>query len=114
MSKYFLSRIAEQDIDEIITYIAQENPKAAMKFLDSLYESMSLLVMNPQIGHRRTDITDKPVLFWSFKWHYLIIYKNSSPMEIVRILSGYRDIAGLLVQQYVGLEEAETLSVSDR
>ncbi|MBS0351120.1 MAG: type II toxin-antitoxin system RelE/ParE family toxin [Proteobacteria bacterium] len=50
MSKYFLSHIAEQDIDEIITYIAQENPKSALKFLDSLYESMDLLAMNQQIG----------------------------------------------------------------
>lgn len=33
---YFLSPEAENDIDEIITFIAQENPKAAHTFLDSL------------------------------------------------------------------------------
>lgn len=34
---YFLSHIAEQDIDEIITYIAQENTQAAYDFVDTLY-----------------------------------------------------------------------------
>jgi len=33
---YYLSSEAERDIDEIITYIAQENPTAAHKFLDAL------------------------------------------------------------------------------
>lgn len=43
MKEYFLSAIAEQDIDEIISYIAQENANAALTFLDSLYESMNML-----------------------------------------------------------------------
>ncbi len=99
MNKYFLSDAAEQDVDEILTYIAKENHDAALKFLNALYECMDLLAINPQIGHVREDITDKPVLFWTFKWHYLIIYKNSSPIEIIRILSGYRDISGLMNRQ---------------
>jgi plasmid stabilization system protein ParE len=32
---YYLSPEAEHDIDEIVTYIAQENPTAAHTFLDS-------------------------------------------------------------------------------
>lgn len=48
-------------------------------------------------GHKREDLTDKPVRFWPFKRRYLIIYIDHSLIEIVRILSGYRDIAGLLV-----------------
>lgn len=96
MKEYFLSQIAEQDVDEIISYIAQENPKAAFKFLDALYETMNLLAENPLMGHKREDLTYHPVRFWTFKWHYLIVYKNGSPIEIVRILSGYRDISNLL------------------
>jgi plasmid stabilization system protein ParE len=72
---YYLSHEGENDIDEIITYIAQENPLAAHKFLDSLYDAMEKLSDNPYLGHSREDLTDKPVKFWSFKWHYLIIYK---------------------------------------
>jgi plasmid stabilization system protein ParE len=94
--QYVLSFAAEQDIDEIITYIAQENPIAAKKFLDALFESMDRLSEFPDLGHLREDLTDKAVKFWPFKWHYPIIYKASSPIEIVRVLSGFRDIVNLI------------------
>lgn len=96
MKNYFLSHIAEQDIDEIVSYIANENPNAALKLLDALYEAMDNLAENPLLGHKREDLTDKPVRFWPFKWHYLIIYSDEEPIEIVRVLSGYRDITSLL------------------
>ena|SRR3990167_2464528 len=95
-SSYYLSPIAEQDIDEVITYIAQENSAAAHKFLDALYDAMEKLSDNPYLGHLREDLTDKPVKFWTFRWHYLIIYKPIFPLEIVRVLSGYRDIINLI------------------
>lgn len=38
-SRCFLSPIAEQDIDEIITYLAQKNPVIAKNFLDVLFSS---------------------------------------------------------------------------
>jgi plasmid stabilization system protein ParE len=36
---YYLSPAAEQDIDEVITYLAGENPTAAHTFLDALYDA---------------------------------------------------------------------------
>ncbi len=89
---YYLSLDAEQNIEEIITYMAQDNPKIAHDFLDLLYNIMSQLAENPDLGHLREDLTNKPVKFWTFKWHYLVIYKPVAPIEIVRVLSGYRDI----------------------
>lgn len=96
MSHYFLSQEAEEDIDEIVSYMAYENPTIALKFLDRLYQSMERLADNPMMGHKRQDLSEKPVRFCPFKWHYLIIYKDISPIEIVRVLSGYRDIARLV------------------
>lgn len=93
---YFISLAVEQDIDEIVTYLAKESKQAAFKLLDHLYEAMDKLAENPMLGHYREDLTDKPVRFWPFKWHYLIVYKDCSPIEIVRVLSGYRDILNLL------------------
>ena len=91
-----LSVVAEQDIDEIITYLAQENPAVAQNFLDALFDAMNNLAEYPELGHLREDLTDRPVKFWPFKWHYLIIYKPTSPLEIVRVLSGFRDIINLI------------------
>lgn len=95
-SRCVLSVVAEQDIDEIITYLAQENPVVAQKFLDALFDAMDKLAEYPELGHLREDLTDRPVKFWPFKWHYLIIYKPASPLEIVRVLSGFRDIISLI------------------
>jgi plasmid stabilization system protein ParE len=95
-SKYYLSRAAEDDIDEIISYLASENHVAAHTFLDSVYDAMEKLADNPHLGHLREDLTNKNVKFWTFKWHYLIIYKPTSPLEVVRILSGFRDIINIM------------------
>jgi len=95
-SSIFLSPAAEKDIDEVVTYLAQENPVAAHTFLDSIMDAMEKLSDHPDIGHLREDLTDKPIKFWTFKWHYLIIYKPNPPIEIVRVLSGFRDIINLI------------------
>jgi plasmid stabilization system protein ParE len=96
VQKCYLSPSAEKDIDEIVTYIAEENPKAAHTFLDTLFDAMEKLTEYPDMGHFREDLTDRNVKFWPFKWHYLIIYKPEVPIEIVRVLSGYRDIIDLI------------------
>lgn len=95
-ASYFISPIAEQDIDEAITYLAKENPKAAHDFIDALYDSFEKLADNPALGHSREDLTKHAVRFLTFKWHYLVIYKPNKAIEIVRVLSGYRDIANIL------------------
>ena len=95
-SRCVLSVVAEQDIDEIITYLGQENSVVAQTFLDALFDALDNLAEYPELGHLREDLTDRPVKFWPFKWHYLIIYKPTSPLEIVRVLSGFRDIINLI------------------
>lgn len=56
-TNYVLSLIAEQDIDEAITYIAQENTQAAYDFVDALYESFEKLADSPYLGHVCEDLT---------------------------------------------------------
>jgi plasmid stabilization system protein ParE len=93
---YVVAPAAEADIDEIALYIATDNRAAADRFIDEVHATFRLLAENPHIGHVRTDLTDRPVRFWTVKRHYMIIYRDRSPIEIVRVLSGYRDIANLL------------------
>lgn len=97
MKNYLLSITAEKDLDDIVTYIAQDNPSAAVQLLEDIFRAMDMLAEHPSAGHMRNDFTDKPVRFWTVKYHYLIVYKDTNPIEIVRVLSGYRDIANLLL-----------------
>lgn len=93
---YVLSHIAEQDIDDLVTYIAQENKHAALDLVDALYDAFDKLAENPYLGHIREDLTKQPVRFWTFRWHYLIVYKPDKLLKIVRVLSGFRDISNLI------------------
>ncbi len=96
MADYFYSREARLDLLEIWEHIARDNVDAADRVEEEIQKSVSMLATNPALGHLRPDLTSKPVRFWSV-YSYLIIYDpNARPLEVVRILSGYRDVAALL------------------
>lgn len=47
------------------------------------------------MGHRRAEIRDERYRVWSVH-SYLIIYRpDTSPLNVVRIVSGYRDLKQL-------------------
>ncbi len=49
----------------------------------------------PGMGHKRRDLTNRDVLFWPVH-SYLITYQPSSPLRIVRVVHGRRDVKKLL------------------
>ncbi len=53
----------------------------------------------PGMGHRRSDLGDDSLRIWPV-FSYLIVYRpETNPLEIVRVVSGYRDLAPLLIGQ---------------
>jgi len=96
MADFFYSQEARDDLLEIWEFIARDNLDAADRVEQKIQEAVSLLARNPELGHVRRDLTSKPVRFWPL-FSYLIVYDPAArPLEVVRILSGYRDIAELL------------------
>lgn len=96
MADHFYSPEARLDLLEIWDYIAQDNPDAADRVEMAIEKAASMLALNPELGHFRRDLASKPVRFWPIH-SFLIIYDPATqPLEIVRILSGYRDVAALL------------------
>lgn len=87
---------AQEDLEEIIAYIAQDNLSAAYRVRKDLREAFKKLAEHPQIGHARADITDKAVRFWNVYSYHIIYDPKSSPLMVLRILSSYRDIEALL------------------
>lgn len=93
---YFITQPAEQDLVDIWDYIACDNEDAADKLIEKFFDVFIKLTENPYIGHKRKDLTNKKVLFWCLK-HYLIVYKvNTSNLDILRVLSSYRNIASII------------------
>ena len=75
-------------------YIADYSPSVADQFIDEIYDKCFLLTEAPEIGQQRDEllpgIRSIPVK------RYIIFYrKKGNKMEIVRVLSGYRDLETL-------------------
>lgn len=97
MTDYSVSPAALRDILEIVAYIKKRNSSAAHRQRDRFFEAFGKLAKRPRIGHTRDDLVPREVgvLFWPVGT-YLIIYRVAAPsIEIVRVLSGYRDIAAI-------------------
>ncbi len=90
-----LAQQARDDLIEIWLYIAADSPSAADIFIDYVYEQAKKLCSNSELGRKRdeliTGIRSLPVK------RYLIFYRiTKGNIEVVRVLSGYRDIDTLL------------------
>jgi plasmid stabilization system protein ParE len=94
--RYQLTPSARQDVDRITDFIAEDNVEAALRVHDALEEAFRHLAERPEMGHARADLTARPVRFWSV-YSYLIVYDPaSSPLTIVAVLHGARDVEHIL------------------
>lgn len=98
MSGYVLSAEADEDIFQIWCYLAEKaSVETANRVEAKLYEACALLAKTPGLGHKRFDFMKHPVLFFRVRpYSYLIVYRTKTPLEIVAVLHGKRNIAELL------------------
>ena len=60
------------------------------------FKAFEKLGGTPSMGHKRDDLTKYPLLFWPVG-SYLIIYRSDhTPIEIVAVTRGSRDIPAFL------------------
>jgi toxin ParE1/3/4 len=92
---------ADQDINDLFTYIAQDNLDAAIRFFDSTRMTFAQLARTPGIGNNCE--AKNPRLQGLRKWavkgfeKHLIFYSYSDEyMKVLRVLHGVRDIPTLL------------------
>jgi plasmid stabilization system protein ParE len=64
--------------------------------MERFFDAFEKLGTMPEMGHRREDLTPRLVRFWTID-RYMMIYKPEPlPIEIGRVLSGWRDLPTLL------------------
>jgi plasmid stabilization system protein ParE len=89
---YVLSAPATVDLEEIHRWIARDDPAAAVNVVTDLRDAMRRLATMPGLGHARDDLADETLRVWTVH-SYLVIYRpDTEPLQVVRVLSGYRDI----------------------
>lgn len=92
MSGYAFHPEAFADLDEIWEYIAADNIDAADEVLGDVHSTLRTLVASPHIGHRRLDLTGRPLRFHPVRDDYLIAYTpDESPLWIVAVIHGRRN-----------------------
>ena len=95
MKKFELTQRALGDLRDIWEYMCEDSFDAADRVHEDLFRAFAQLVDTPGIGHRRPDLTTRDVLFWRVH-SYLIVYRDSNPLRIVRVVHGRRDVEKLL------------------
>ncbi len=90
MSGYSLHPEAFADIDEIAAYIGEDSPEASHRVLNEIYQAIRLLVRFPNRGHRRPDLTSRPLRFILVR-DYLVAYApENAPIWIIAVMHGHR------------------------
>ncbi len=91
MSRYRFTTTARRDLKEIKNYIAEHSVPAGFRFVDEVVQKCETLAQFPEMGRLWADLN--PPLRSFPVGNYLIFYRPvPSGIQIVRIISGYRDI----------------------
>jgi plasmid stabilization system protein ParE len=97
VTAFRLTALAEADLAEILDYVTQTSSEArAESVLLDLLHAARLLAEQPRMGHLRGDLTPRAVLFWPVHTFLLVYRPDTRPLEIVRVVSGWRDVPRLL------------------
>lgn len=91
MAKPIITPEAEEDIDEILAYIAFDNFQASVAFYDRLIDRFETLAANPKAGRKRSELKED---LRSFPLgNYLVFYRTwAGKIAIVRVIHGARDL----------------------
>ncbi len=95
--RYVLAPEAATDLVRIWRYVKKNaSLEMADRVVSVIRGKFIYLAGRPGGGHWRRDLTDEPVKFYSV-YSYLIVYRpETSPLQVVAILHGRRDIEELL------------------
>ncbi len=94
MKQHTISPEANKDLEEIIDYFATHNIEAGERFIDEFNKKCRYLANFPNMGRSYSDIKD--YLRGVSLNGYIIFYRVTDiGIEILRVVSGYRDYPSL-------------------
>jgi toxin ParE1/3/4 len=90
VKRQVLTEDALRDFEQIYEYIAKDNPTAADRHREKLKAHCRVLLDQPRIGSKRSDI--RPDMRSISEGSYVIYYRPiDTGIEIVRVLHGSQD-----------------------
>jgi len=90
--KVVWTSVAIEKLDEIERFIAQDNPKRASDFIDTLLEKGDLIGLYPDRGRAVPEIA-YPEIREVFAGNYRVVYRRTPDrIEILTVFEGHRSI----------------------
>jgi plasmid stabilization system protein ParE len=84
---FIVAPLALDDLDEIHRHVEElVGTGPADRLVEDLFGAFRTIALSPGLGHRRRDLTDLDVFFWTAIERYAVVYRKADPMEIVRVL----------------------------
>jgi plasmid stabilization system protein ParE len=81
---------AAQDITEIWEFIAEDSPLSAKRVREDILDAIRKLVAFPRQGHKRSDLTSRPLRF-QVVHDFLIAYApDEKPIVVIAVVHGRR------------------------
>ncbi len=98
--RYVLAPEAALDLVQIWRYIKKQSSVEMADHVESVIrEKLVFLAASPGAGHWRKNLTEEAVKFFPV-YSYLIVYRpETTPLQVVSILHGRRDVAQLLTDR---------------
>jgi toxin ParE1/3/4 len=94
---YELTALARLDLLQMWNHLATE---ASIEIADRVLRDVEDAIMNltkmPGMGHRREDLTTRKLLFYRVHSHLMVYRADATPLRIIRVLHGSRNIKALL------------------
>lgn len=117
MSVVRSTRAAHRDLVEITAYLAERNEKVTRRFLAEARATFNRLARMPGLGTRYeieelalAELRYSPISKYPM---YLVFYRTlPDGIEVVRVLHGSRDIAGILAID-LGIQDDEGEEADD-
>jgi len=83
---------AQLDVLEAWLYIAEDNPKAADRVLDTIDQESKILLMQPLMGRARPELGAQ-VRSWPSATPYILYYEvDAAELTILRVLHHAKDV----------------------
>jgi plasmid stabilization system protein ParE len=91
MTGYALHPETYIDIQDLAEYIAADSLSSATRVVNRIFDAIEDLVPFPHQGHRRPDLTSRPLRFIRV-YDYLIAYApDEQPLWVIAVIHGRRD-----------------------
>jgi plasmid stabilization system protein ParE len=96
---FVLTPTAKADLREILLDLAEDSPDAARSLLERFQNGFQTLGRTPGLGHYHDELLSRKYRFWNLHPYVVVYAWEASPIQIISIVHGARDLAAFLTSR---------------